>query len=79
VRTRLWTLWTLETALWIAATLLRASRVWAPVIGWHRILASPRLWISLAVPPLLLALILRAVRGSISADRSHRRDRSYTT
>jgi hypothetical protein len=66
-------LWFLVTALWTTATLLRVHRVWVPLVGWHRIIAGPWLWISLLAPPLLFALVLAAVRRTVLADRAQRR------
>jgi hypothetical protein len=56
------TLWVLVSGLWIVATLLRINRVWAPVMGWHRIFERPWIWTTLIVPPLIFALLLGAVR-----------------
>jgi hypothetical protein len=79
-RARLCALWWLASTLWTIATLLRVHRVWVPLIGWHRIIAGPWLWISLLAPPLLFALMLGAVRrAAMSNSRAHRRHHDYTT
>ena len=49
-------LWVLVSILWTVATLLRISEVWAPLIGWHRIIEGPWLWFSLIAPPLIFAI-----------------------
>jgi hypothetical protein len=69
IRARLRVLWVLVSVLWTVATLLRISRVWAPRIGWHRIIEGPWLWISLIAPPLIFALILGAILKRITGKR----------
>jgi hypothetical protein len=64
VRSRLWTLWVLVSALWELATLLRIRRVWVPQVGWHRLIGGPWMWISFIVPPCLFALILGAIQNA---------------
>ncbi len=76
-RVRLWTLWVLVSALWTSGTLLRVNRVWVPLVGWHRCMASPWLWISLLAPPLLFALMLGAARRSMLADPADRQRHNY--
>jgi hypothetical protein len=61
------TLWVAVSALWIAATLLRIHRLWAPLEGWQSALDGPWIWISLILPPLMFAVILVGVHCIISS------------
>ena len=61
IRSRLRTLWILVSGLWTIATLLRIHRVWVPLVGWHRVIEGPWIWIGLAIPPTIFALIVGAI------------------
>jgi hypothetical protein len=65
----LFRLWVVVTILWSCATLLRVHRVWTAGVGWQRMTLT---LITFALPPLMFAIVLTAVRELTRLRRQRR-------
>jgi hypothetical protein len=63
-------LWLIVSAFWTAATLLRVARLWVPIEGWPAILGGPWMWLELVIPPVMVGVVIFAVR-QIGKTRNH--------